>query len=664
MLPRRPKFVAAGREQELAELLDTAVQGGVLLLEGARGSGKTSLALECAHRLPRARWLSCWPQLSLPHPDPLEQPLFLDHIECLQDAPDWLAWCSQHLRGSGLIAIADRRLRLPTGWRAQRLLLQGSARCAELPPESQILSLPLPPVRIPAECGLALLEEQFLICESEGWMSLHPDLCRPLTPELHRRSLRLLQELPETPIWVETVFQHLVGLEDWNRALEHFQRYAPGLQQGGEFTRVLRLSGRLLEHDPRLSAAHYAQAEAHAAQGRLEQARADLDSVLRWGEQELQLRALAARCHLHLDLGQPQGAEADAQAALELADRLGGRQPARIKACNGLARVHNLRGQPDQGETWSRRALQLAQQCLDPKGEAYAFFILGQSLADQENWQSSLEHCQKALQLAHQQGEIRLTLLARYWMVAAFLHLERLTWAEELLQDCRIEASHFADLKMLVLGELMMAQLQLCKEELEAAERHLAEAEALVQRCGFPLLAIRGLLLKQSLRQDSAWGERARRLAENVGLALPGQSTQLVWTLGQHRELTAAAVASLRAASHSYDLWVDLERAQVRERQLGELPLLSKKIPMKLLLQLMERPGQAHSAESLFATAWKHPYEGESSSAQVRKNVATLRNLLEPDRQKPRYILMREHAYGQAGGYFFSQQASYCVIHP
>ena len=239
MLPRRPKHVPAGREPELAELLETAVQGGVLLLEGASGSGKTSLALECAHRLPQARWLSCWPQRSLPHPETLEEPLFVDHIECLDQAAEWLTWCSQHSHGAGLIAIADRRLSLPPAARVQRLQVEGKARDRELSPESQILSLPLPRSCLQDADWLEPLENQFLVTEREGWLQLHPDLRRPLTPQHHRHSLELLQPLPATPLWTETVFLHLVGCCDWTGAIAHFQRYCPGLQQSGEFARVL-----------------------------------------------------------------------------------------------------------------------------------------------------------------------------------------------------------------------------------------------------------------------------------------------------------------------------------------------------------------------------------------------------------------------------------------
>ena len=657
MLPRRPKYVPPGREKELAELLDTAVHGGILLLEGPCGAGKTSLALECAHRLPRARWISCWPRLEHLDVAP-DQPLFLDHIECMDKAAEWLAWCSQHYHGCGVIAISDRRLLLPPAARVQRMCLEGPARAADLPEECQLLSLPLPRQLLSGLDWLAALEERFLLREESGWLSLHPALSRTPSPEQRQQALQLLKSA-QGPIWAEVTFQHLTGLGQWAEAFEHFQRQYTSLQQQGEFARVTRMTRELLIHNPRLALAHFAQAEARAGLGQLEPALADLDNVLQWGEPGLRLRALAARCHLRLDLGQPQEAEADAQAALELASSLGGRQPAQIKACNGLARVYNLRGQPQLGEESSRRALGLAREWADAKGEAYSAFILGQALAEQERWQDSLSQCQSSLQLARQQGEVRLTLLARYWMGTALLQLQRLDWAQQVIQEAWEQAQDFGDLKMLALGELMMAQLHLSQGQSDKAGQHLGLAEQLVRRCGYPILAVRGLFLKGALDSDPEWAERAARLADQVGLALPGIRTQEVWQEGQCRRLSGAAVAALRQGRDQFDLWIDLEQGLARERLRGELPLLSKKIPMRLLLCLLRQPGQACSAEALFAAAWEHTYDGESSAAQVRKNVATLRNLLGAES-----ILVREHSYGQDGGYYFNPVKSYCVIHP
>ncbi|MFN8609261.1 MAG: winged helix-turn-helix domain-containing protein [Vulcanimicrobiota bacterium] len=656
MLPRRPKYVPPNRETELAEMLETAVQGGVLLLEGPCGAGKTSLALECAHRLPAARWVSCWPRRERLE-DPEKMPLFVDHIECLDKAGDWLAWCAQQVYGVGVVAISDRLIRLPPGARVQRLRVDERAQAQVLPEECQILSLPMPRQVLTGCHWLAELEDRFLVREQSGWLSLHPDLAGAPGPELRRRALTLLEPVEPGPLRTEVVFLHLSGLAEWERAVEHFTRQQPSLQQQGEFERIVRMTGCLLSQDPRLALAHFAQAEARAGQGRLEQALADLDNVLHWGDPALRLRALAARCHLRLDLGKVEGAERDARAAIEMAESLGGRQPARVKACNGLARVCNLRGQSGLGEEWSRQALGLAQNWQDPKGEAYSYFILGQCLGEQERWQESLSCCQSGLQLARQQGEIRLTLIARYWMAAALLQMERLDWAEQVVNESYVEARQFGDLKMLALGELMMAQLRLSQGQGEGAHGHLEAAEQLVRRCGYPLLAVRGLLLKQALHDQPEWGERARRLAEQVGLALPGSRSQEVWSSGQCRRLGQEAVLALRSERELYDVWIDLEQTLVWRRGRGSVPLMTKKIPMRLLLCLLRQPGQAHSAESLFRAGWDHEFEGESSTAQVRKNIASLRNLLGADA-----ILAREHSYARNGGYYFNERLSYCVI--
>lgn len=627
-----------------------------MLLEGPCGGGKTSLALECAHRLPAARWISCWPQKD--HLDASGTlPLFVDHIECLKRPEEWLAWCAQQLYETGIVAISDRRLRLPEGARVQRLLLDERARVSDLPEQCQLLSLPLPPQLLTQLDWVRQLDDRFLLREQAGWLSLHPDLATRPSPDQSKQALKMLQTVEQTPIWAEVVFQHLRALGDWAGALELFRSHHSILQQRGEFQRIIRMTGALLDHDPRLGLAHFAQAEARAALGQLEQALADLDNVLLWADPGLRLRALASRCHLRLDLGQPQAAAEDAQASLELSDKLGGRQPARIKACNGLARVHNLRGQAREGEIWGRRALELAQACGDAKGEAYSFFILGQSLAEQELWQDSLSQCQSGFQLARQQGEVRLTLIARYWMGAALLQLGRSAWAEELLEQSHGEARLFGDLKMLALGELMMAQLRLAQNRKDCAHQHLSAAEELVKRCGYPLLAIRSLLLKQSLQAEPEWGERARLLAEQVGLVLPGARSLEVWSGGQCRRLPEAAVTALRAAREEFDLWIDLEQNTAWVRTRGPLQLLSKKIPTRILLSLMRQPGRAHSAEALFAAGWDHPFEGESSAAQVRKNVARLRNLLGAET-----ILVRDHSFAHGGGYYFNEAVSYCLI--
>jgi tetratricopeptide (TPR) repeat protein len=683
MLPRRPKTVASGRDAEMSALMEVACHGGVMVLEGASGVGKTSLALECAHRLPRAHWYSAWPRTSQAHLlaalqvdtwsaalSSLEQQglcLFLDQAERLEQVDNALTLASQQLRRGALIAICDLRLLLPVEARVQRLQLEGVPGSQELPPECQLLTLRprgLPRSLMGSADWVIRLEERFLTREEEGWLGLHPSLTRPGDVQLHARAAALLQDQPATPIWVEEMFQHLRMANLLDQALHHFQRHHGLLLRAGHFDALRQLSEQLLQQEPRLALAHYARGEAHAGLGKLELAQADYGNAYHWGDEQMRLRSLAGRAHLHLDLGQLAAAERDADEAIALASQLEGRQPGLVKAYNGKSRVCNLRGQGAPAEDWARRALELARSQRDDKGEAYSTFILGQALAEQQRWPESLQNCLSALHFARQQGETRLTLLARYWAGAALLRMGRLEWAAELLDETWREANLFSDLKMRALGELMRAQSLLALGRAQEARQHLQEAERVVQRSGYPVLAVRGLLLKQTLEDDSKWGEQAQRLAESVGLAVNPGALQEVWTQGQCRPLPLSTVAQIRSQRQHYQLFIDLETRQACEGQRGPLSLLGKKIPTSLLLCLMRQPGQCHSPEQLYAAAWGHDYEGETSAAQVRKNISALRTLLEPERKRPRYLLVQEHAYGSAGGYYFSETVSYCVIHP
>ena len=391
----------------MAQLMDIAVHGGVLLLQGACGVGKTSLALECAHRLPRALWFSAWPGTSQSQllkqlkADNLEQLvtnleenrlcLFVDHGEVLEGAAEMLAWASHHWRGAGLVVICDRRLRLSPSARVSQLNLDGTPRCQEMPPECQLLSLcpgGLPRALLGSPAWLQSLEERFLTRPYQDWVGLHEVLVSRGQPCQHQQLAELLEGQPVTPTWVEQMFFHLQAAQRHGQAQAHFDRHHLVLLQAGRFEGLRQMCDQLLDGDPRLALANYVRGEAQAGLGKLELARADFANALHWGDPQMQLRSLAGRAHLLLDLGQLTAAQEDADQALalaaSLAASLGGRQPGQVKALNVKSRICNLRGQATEAEQWARRALQLAQNQQDPKGEAYSTFILAQALGEQQ----------------------------------------------------------------------------------------------------------------------------------------------------------------------------------------------------------------------------------------------------------------------------------------
>jgi DNA-binding response OmpR family regulator len=64
-----------------------------------------------------------------------------------------------------------------------------------------------------------------------------------------------------------------------------------------------------------------------------------------------------------------------------------------------------------------------------------------------------------------------------------------------------------------------------------------------------------------------------------------------------------------------------------------------------LLLYLMARPNEVHSSRKLLQTVWGYP-DGSGNSDVVRRHVKNIRDKIEPDPSRPRYIrTVGRHGY-------------------
>lgn len=134
-------------------------------------------------------------------------------------------------------------------------------------------------------------------------------------------------------------------------------------------------------------------------------------------------------------------------------------------------------------------------------------------------------------------------------------------------------------------------------------------------------------------------------------------------TLDGQQTLDKEELGRLRARYRQYDLVLDLPGQRAWERERGELPLLRRKVLARILVALLKAAGgEPLTQEELFRAVWEVDYEPESGGPQVRKNMSALRDLLEPDRNAPRYLLLREGAFARKGGYLWSPERSFCLI--
>jgi DNA-binding winged helix-turn-helix (wHTH) protein len=248
----------------------------------------------------------------------------------------------------------------------------------------------------------------------------------------------------------------------------------------------------------------------------------------------------------------------------------------------------------------------------------------------------------------------------RFLAGEALLKLGRLKEAGQWLEETWSDSRRFPDLQLRAMAELMQAKQLRANARAEQAAVHLAAASELAERLQNPALALQVLLMKDQAGEASA-------LARDVGarqmqMEVARQAPYRAFTGEGERPLSLADYQALQERELDFDLWIDLPAKKAQERSHGPLNLLGRRILMRILLALVHARGTPLSQGELFARVWEYEFEGESSAAQVRKNISVLRDLLEPDRTSPVYIRQGEHSFQRKGGYYFNPEASFCVI--
>ena len=707
MLPRSPDLFV-GREQELGSLLERVQRGGVVLLEGPVGMGKSALALRAAHHIKDrpVRWFSTRhhgrePASLLRHCGSttgdsiqwiptleLERAcLFIDELDGLEQAARFLEPFLEYLSAAVLIGTCDTRLPLSARQRSRAYVMSLGALNREesarlwhhctgteasedilnraggiplalhtqtldwLPLTAGLESLSVAPYGLPVAflgSDLESLEFRFLVERQGAYAHLHPALASWVSTQidparrqdLHRQIARALTDDPRAAAF------HWVEGACLDEARTIFAEHVNAWQQAGQFEWIVDLTSQILALDGRWAPGYLERGKANSGLGKLELSLADFSSAILWGGELTKLRSLNYRCHLLLDMGRLEEADSEADQAF----LLDGPASGRIKTLTGKARVCNLRGRLDRAQGHAQEALDLAVKLGDLKGEAYSRFILGQTRWEQERWQDCLELVLQGLELARQAHEVRLTMLCRFWAGAALLRLGRLHQGGEILEQTWRESRAFSDVKMRTLAELMQAQSLQLQGRVEQALVHLRSAEQHLQRCSYPLLAMHSLILRGTAEGDERWSIQAARLAEQAGVA---RSTLISPTEKPFRVLRREGCAYLDLVelegirAQPFDIRVDLPTAT------ASLPILGKKLLVRMLRAFLAEPDGVFSAELLHTAVWDHAYEGESSAAQVRKNIGALRKLLGADA-----IQVREHG----GGYFLAPHITFCFV--
>ena len=101
----------------------------------------------------------------------------------------------------------------------------------------------------------------------------------------------------------------------------------------------------------------------------------------------------------------------------------------------------------------------------------------------------------------------------------------------------------------------------------------------------------------------------------------------------------------------SYDLVFSQTSNSVTERKKGKIDFKSQFILLDMLKLFLRSPGEVYSKEALVKAVWKQDYDPAVHDNKVYVTIKRLRQLIEPDFDKPKYI------YRAKNGYYLNRNA-------
>jgi len=97
--------------------------------------------------------------------------------------------------------------------------------------------------------------------------------------------------------------------------------------------------------------------------------------------------------------------------------------------------------------------------------------------------------------------------------------------------------------------------------------------------------------------------------------------------------------------NEDYDLVFDPENKAVTERKKGRVDLKNQFILLDLLQLFLKNPGHIYTKEALVKKIWNQEYDPRVHDNKIYVTIKRLRQLIEPDIDKPKYIFRSKNGY-------------------
>ena len=112
-----------------------------------------------------------------------------------------------------------------------------------------------------------------------------------------------------------------------------------------------------------------------------------------------------------------------------------------------------------------------------------------------------------------------------------------------------------------------------------------------------------------------------------------------------------------KKSENAFDLVLKANSNAVFERKKGKIDFKNQFILLDMLKLFLRNPGEVHSKEALVKAVWKQEYDPAIHDNKIYVTIKRLRQLIEPDFDKPKYI------YRAKNGYYLNRNARVSIEH-
>ncbi len=278
------------------------------------------------------------------------------------------------------------------------------------------------------------------------------------------------------------------------------------------------------------------------------------------------------------------------------------------------------------------------------------YYILALCASYKNEHDLAIEYCQKSLTLSLAQENKETVCYAILGLAISYYSLDRLDDAFKEIYNLQVFMNVLPLPEIRISMQLLKAHIYRKMKKYDAAVEMLWDGYALLKEqknFHISLSLLYGMALAY---KEAGQLSEARNYVKLVQQSIDKNNLR---RLGTFVEVLAKEIGA--GEEPRYDIIFDDSDHSVVEKGKGRIDFNNQFILIDLLKLFLTHPGQSFSKEQLVKLIWKQSYNPDVHDNKIYVTIKRLRQLIEPDIEKPKYI------FRSKSGYYFNKESSVVV---